>query len=45
VRPQNPNFELLAQIARLRRLIASRNWRAAYQAADALERMQWRCNA
>lgn len=45
MRPRNTNFELLAQIARLRRLIASRNWRAAYQAADELERMQGRVNA
>jgi hypothetical protein len=45
VRPQNPNFELLVQLARLRRLIASRNWRAAYQAAETIERMQGRCSA
>jgi hypothetical protein len=45
VRPSSTDIALLAQIARLRRLIASRNWRAAYQAADELEQIQGRVNA
>lgn len=42
--PLHPNVALLAQLARLRELMASKRWRAAYEAAELLERMQGRAH-